>query len=113
MAAINGASLPALKIENATSPAIKDEGAGASPSLYVEEDDVYEDTGDLDFSHSQQQFWLSRIPKSLWELLASLPEEDEVEIGTIRVEGDSNDPKRVRLLVHNPLSILQSIRRSA
>lgn len=109
---MNGASLPTLKIEHATSSEIKDEGADASPSLFVEDDDVYEDTGDLDFSHSQQQFWLSRIPKSLWELWASMPEEGEVEIGTIRVEGDSNDPKRVRPLLYDPLSISQSKRRS-
>lgn len=96
MTAINGASIPTMKVENAPSPQVKDEAGEASPSPYMEEDDVYEDAGDLDFSHSQQQFWLSRLPKSLWELWASMPEDGEIEIGTLRVEGDSSDPKRVR-----------------
>lgn len=96
MAGINGVSIPIMKVENAPSPQVKDEAREASPSPYMEEDDVYEDAGDLDFSHSQQQFWLSRVPKSLWELWASMPEDSEVEIGTIRIEGDSSDPKRVR-----------------
>lgn len=91
----NGASIPTMKIENAPSPRIKDEVVDASPSPYMEEDDVYEDAGDLDFSNAQQQLWLSRVPKSLWAIWASLPEEGEIDIGTIRVEGDRNDPKRV------------------
>ena len=98
MAALNGASIPMMKVENAPSPQVKDEGAIATPSPYMEEDDVYEDAGDLDFSQSQQQFWLSRVPKSLWELWAKMPEDGEIEIGTIRVEGDSSAPKRVRLV---------------
>jgi TFIIF, beta subunit N-terminus len=105
MAAPNGTSIPTLKLESAPSPQIKDEGADASPSPYMEEDDVYEDAGDLDFSHSQQQFWLSRIPKSLWELWASMPEDGEIEVGTIRVEGDSSDPKRVRFMLYYPSTI--------
>jgi transcription initiation factor TFIIF subunit beta len=96
MSALNGAAIPILKVDNAPSPHIKDEAPDATPSPYMEEDDVYEDAGDLDFSQSQQEFWLSRVPKSLWELWASMPEDGEIEIGTIRVEGDSSDPKRVR-----------------
>jgi transcription initiation factor TFIIF subunit beta len=98
----NGATIPTMKIENAPSPQIKDEAADGSPSPYMEEDDVYEDAGDLDFSQSQQQFWLSRVPKSLWELWASMPEDGEIEIGTIRVEGGRGDPKRVRLNAITP-----------
>lgn len=95
MAGLNGAFVPMVKVEDMPSPQMKDEGADASPSPYMEEDDGYEDAGDLDFSRSQQQFWLSRIPKSLWELWASMPEDGEIEIGTIRVEGDNSNPKRV------------------
>ncbi len=102
MAVPNGASIPTMKVESAPSPQIKEEAVNASPSPYMDEDDVYEDAGDLDFAHSQQQFWLSRIPKSLWELWAGMPEDGEIEIGTIRVEGDSSDPKRVRIMLCCP-----------
>jgi TFIIF, beta subunit N-terminus len=110
MAAMNGASIPTMKIENAPSPQVKDEAADVSPSPYMEEDDIYEDAGDLDFSGAQQQLWLSRIPKSLWEVWASMPEDGEIEIGTIRVEGDSDDPKRVRsaLYCHLPTSYMST-----
>jgi transcription initiation factor TFIIF subunit beta len=91
----NNPSIPTMKVENAPSPQVKEEVGDATPSPYMEEDDVYEDTGDLDFSNSQQQLWLSRIPKSLWEAWSSMPNDGEIEIGTIRVEGDSNEPKRV------------------
>ena len=105
MAGINGASVPMMKGEVAPSPQIKYELADVSPegpSPYMEEDDMYEDAGDLDFSHSSQQFWMSRIPKSLWELWASMPEDGEIEIGTIRVEGENSNPKRVSPTLCHP-----------
>jgi transcription initiation factor TFIIF subunit beta len=68
-----------------------------TPSPYVDEDDdMYEDAGDLDFSQSQQQLWLSHIPRTLWETLSKLQDDDEMEIGTIRVEGPESNPSRVR-----------------
>lgn len=97
MAELNGTSVPTVKGEVASSPQLKYETADGSPSPYMEEDDVYEDAGDLDFSQSSQQFWMSRIPKSLWELWASMPEDGEIEIGTMRVEGEISNPKRVSL----------------
>jgi transcription initiation factor TFIIF subunit beta len=113
MAALNGASMPTLKVENAPSPLIKEEAPDASLSPPLEEDDVYEDAGDLDFSQAQQQFWLSRIPKSLWETWESMPEDGEIEIGTIRVEGNRSDPKRVRQNLRCTTCLLQFISRSA
>ena len=108
MSAWDGASIPTMKVENVPSPQIKEEAPDASLSPHLEEDDVYEDAGDLDFSHAQQQFWLSRIPKSLWEAWANMPEDGEIEIGTIRVEGDTNDPKRVRLDLRSNYLLLMS-----
>lgn len=61
----------------------------------IDEDDIYEDAGDLDFSNAGQNLWLSRIPRSLWEYWSKLDDDEEIEIGTIRVEGGMNDLKRV------------------
>lgn len=59
------------------------------------EDDLYEDAGDLDMSGSGQDVWLTRIPKVLWENWSQLDDDEEIEIGTVRVEGPPTDIKRV------------------
>jgi len=63
-----------------------------------------EDVGDLDFSKSEQQLWLSHIPRSLWETWSSLGNDEEIEIGTIRVEGTQTEPQRVSCHVESSLS---------
>ena len=71
--------------------------APASPSAQSDED-IYEDAGDLDFAGTTQGLYLTRIPKYLWETWSKLKDDDEIRIGTIRVEGSLEDPKRVRRL---------------
>lgn len=61
----------------------------------IDEEDLYEDAGDLDFTQAGQNVWLSRLPRSLWEHWAHLDDDEEIEIGTMRVEGTPNDIKRV------------------
>lgn len=63
----------------------------------LDEDDLYEDAGDLDFTNGSQNVWLSRIPRSLWEHWAKIDDDEEIQVGTIRIEGDPNDIKRVCL----------------
>lgn len=95
MATLQGSAVPRVKLEPPDQN-IKPEPADDSPSSYVEEDDdIYEDTGDLDFSQAQQPLWLSHIPRTLWEALSKLQDDDEMEIGTIRVEGPESNPSRV------------------
>ena len=65
-----------------------------SPSPPSDED-IYEDAGDLDFAGTTQGVYLVRIPKFLWETWAKLDGNDEVQIGTIRVEGSPHNVKRV------------------
>lgn len=81
-----------MKIEHVESPNIKAELSEDGMSPYPEDDDIYEDPGDLDFSGAQQNAWLSHVPKSLWEAVAALGDDEEIEIGVIRVEntGDTN-----------------------
>lgn len=63
----------------------------------LDEDDLYEDAGDLDFTNGGQNVWLSRIPRSLWEHWSKIDDDEEIQVGTIRIEGDPNDIKRVFL----------------
>ena len=68
--------------------------AGASPAQQSD-DDIYEDAGDLDFSRTAQGLFLARIPKYLWESWSTLNDDEEIRIGTVRVEGGLEDVKRV------------------
>ncbi|KAJ5622480.1 Transcription initiation factor IIF beta subunit [Penicillium herquei] len=66
-----------------------------------DDDDLYEDAGDLDFSAANQHVWMSRLPRQLWENWAQIDDDEEIEIGTIRIEGEPNDLKRVSLRLHD------------
>lgn len=66
----------------------------------MDDDDLYEDAGDLDFTEAGQNVWLSRLPRQLWENWAQIDDDEEIEIGTMRIEGDSSDLKRV-CIAHN------------
>lgn len=93
-------SEPGSQVTKGKQSRIKPEtdSVAASPSAQSDED-IYEDAGDLDFGGSTQGIYLTRIPKYLWETWSKLDDDDEIRIGTIRVEGSSEDPKRVRHLV--------------
>ena len=103
MAALYGTDSLAFKIEpssqitNGEQSRIKPEtdSAPASPSAHSDED-IYEDAGDLDFAGTTQGIYLTRIPKFLWETWSKLEDDDDIRLGTIRVEGSSEEPKRVR-----------------
>lgn len=64
----------------------------------LDDEDLYEDAGDLDFSAAAQTVWLSRLPRQLWEHWSQLDDDEEVEIGTMRIEGTASDIKRVSFL---------------
>ncbi|KAL8722618.1 MAG: hypothetical protein Q9225_000924 [Loekoesia sp. 1 TL-2023] len=98
--------IPGLKAEQ-DGPAIVGDGArikveppstAASPAAHSD-DDIYEDAGDLDFSQASQGLYLGRIPKYLWETWSKLKDDQEIQLGTIRVEGDLDDVKRMSLLL--------------
>jgi transcription initiation factor TFIIF subunit beta len=72
-----------------------DPDSKGTPTGTLSDDDLYEDAGDLDFSLAGQNVWLTRIPKALWEHWSKLDDDEEIQIGTVRVEGDATDTKRV------------------
>ena len=59
------------------------------------DEDLYEDAGDLDFSGAIQGIYLTRIPRLLWENWSKLDDDQEIQIGTVRIEGVPGDVKRV------------------
>ncbi|KAL3418644.1 transcription initiation factor IIF [Phlyctema vagabunda] len=74
-------------------PAIKPdpETAGASPAPFMEED-IYEDTEDLEFNGdpNYQQLYLARVPKYVWEAWSELDDDAEIRIGTVRRETETD-----------------------
>jgi transcription initiation factor TFIIF subunit beta len=85
-----------VKQEPGATPFIKpDPDSKDAQSGTLSDEDIYEDTGDLDFSNANQNVWLTRIPRTLWEHWSQLDDDEEIQIGTVRVEGDANDTKRV------------------
>lgn len=83
---------------DATAPFVKPDPDSKEGLLAgLEYEDIYEDAGDLDFSAAAQDVWLSRIPRSLWEHWSKLDDDEEIQIGTIRIEGSLKAPKRVSL----------------
>ncbi|KAM0180114.1 hypothetical protein ACHAPF_002647 [Botrytis cinerea] len=63
------------------------EAAVASPR-FMEDDDIYEDAGDMAINEdpSFQKLWLGRVPKYVWDAWNGMSEDldEEIQIGTIR-----------------------------
>ncbi|GMF77690.1 unnamed protein product [Aspergillus oryzae] len=89
--------VPQIKQDpDAASPYIKPDPDSKDAVLAdIDDEDLYEDAGDLDFSNASQSVWLSRIPRTLWEHWSNLDDDEEIQIGTVRIEGPLNDIKRV------------------
>ena len=85
---------PDSKIFNAPDAPAKIE-PGLMDIPIAEDEDIYEDAGDLDFAEASRALCLTRIPKYLWEHWSKLDDDQEIKLGTIRVEGDLNNPKGV------------------
>ena len=99
MTSTYGSDVPSIKVENPTNdqtPHIKPEADSleASPAAHTD-DDVYEDAGDLEFAGADQGLYLTRIPKFLWERWSQLDDNQEITIGTVRVEGGLEKLKKV------------------
>ncbi|KAK4697621.1 transcription initiation factor TFIIF subunit beta, partial [Lecanoromycetidae sp. Uapishka_2] len=84
---------------NVQEPRIKPDPESVGDSPAAQDDDVYEDAGDLDFSGAEPALYLTRIPKFLWEQWSKLDDNQEIQIGTVRVEGNLSDVKRMSLLL--------------
>ncbi|KAI9749519.1 MAG: Anucleate primary sterigmata protein B [Chaenotheca gracillima] len=109
---MNGASMPAVKAEqdDHLSAHIKPDpdSVGASPSALSDED-LYEDAGDLDLSKSQF-FYLMKIPKWLWESWADIDDDQEIRLGSVKVEQPpEGGPQKMTLNLSPDVKSNQSI----
>lgn len=106
------AQVPQIKVDSGTmDDHIKMEDVdSASPSAasdtYMDDADL--DDPELDFKQAYQNIWLSKLPKHLWETLAKIDDNDEIEIGTIRVEGSLDRPERVSLRLNEIASLFKA-----
>ena len=103
MTTIQGAGVPGVKMDpdkKSGNSCIKTEPdlIAVAPALQTDED-IYEDAGDLDFAASSQSLYLTRIPKMLWEHWSQLDDDQEILLGTVRMEGSLDQIKRVRNVV--------------
>ena len=77
-----------FKAESSVKSEVKDEASASPPAL--DDDDLYEDAGDLSFYDSNgpaqlDSLSLMRIPRDLWKRWAELNDDQEIQIGTMRI----------------------------
>ncbi|KAL9069288.1 MAG: hypothetical protein Q9157_006206 [Trypethelium eluteriae] len=84
-----------IGIKEEEGPTFKSEMEGY-PSTNVDDDDEYEDTGELAMPPTGNGLWLSRVPDYLWEALSTLNDDDEIKIGTMRI-WNKPDGEKVKL----------------
>ena len=58
-------------------------------------DDEEEDTGELNIPSSLRGIWLTWIPRMLWDSWASLNEDEEIQVGLVRVWSPVGSERKV------------------
>jgi transcription initiation factor TFIIF subunit beta len=97
---------PGIKLEPGTAPQIKPE-PGVSPAaikhdpdLY-EDDELYEDPGDLDISSGGRAVWLVKLPSFVAERWNEIDDDEEITLGYVKVNNsDENGSRNVSLFCH-------------
>lgn len=99
MTGIEGTAVPGFKSDPDSKPFDNIDGSvKPEPDLMdipAADDDIYEDAGDLDFADASRGLCLTRVPKYLWDFWSKMDDDQEIKLGTIRVEGDISHPQRV------------------
>ncbi|KAK5080520.1 hypothetical protein LTR70_008829 [Exophiala xenobiotica] len=80
-----------VKMEDVSSPS-------AVSDTYMDDAD---DDPELNFDEVNRLLWTSKLPKYLWEVLAKASDDDEIDLGTIRVEGSFDNPDRISLMLND------------
>lgn len=63
---------------------IKPDPDGTQQTQFMDEDDDFEDTGELELPSQPQSVWLLRVPRALFEKWNSINPEQEFCIGKLR-----------------------------
>ena len=99
MTTVQGTAVPGLKLDpDSKSIDTADLPVKYEPALMdmsLADEDIYEDAGDLEFAEASRGLYLTRIPKYLWKHWSKLDNEQEIRLGTVRVEGSLEKPARV------------------
>ncbi|KAG9699265.1 hypothetical protein KCU81_g3275, partial [Aureobasidium melanogenum] len=79
-----------------------EDGAYIKPEI---EADEFEDTGECQMPRSEddQQAWLCRLPKWLWTAWADMADDEEIEIGKVRVYNQPNPDgsQKIQMKLHD------------
>lgn len=86
---------------DSSAPIKAEPDGGASPA--IDEEDLYEDAGDLEFYDRSEPgdpygtVYMAKVPRHLWEAWSKLDDDAEIRIGTIRqwYEPRENAPPEV------------------
>lgn len=82
-------------------PQIKQDPESFTPGGFMD-DDLYEDTGELNMPpRHTADIWLTRVPKWLWESLATAGDDEEIEVGKIAMWDDAHGNSRDMRLILN------------
>ena len=94
---MNGISIPSVKVEHDSAVdmmRIKSEPGSVASASPLSDDELDDDTGEIDLMHAQNVH-LMRLPTWLWENWASMADDEEIRLGTVRVESIGRDSKAV------------------
>lgn len=102
MAAPHVQAEPSVKLEAGTkqepglsSSDIKTEPGFKTEPGYADDDELYEDAGDLDVSNGDRAVWLVKLPQFLAERWRDVDEDEEIVLGTVKVDRNAPDQKNV------------------
>ena len=69
-----------------------------------DDDDMYEDAGDLDMSMGERAVWLVKLPQFLGERWKNIDEDEEITLGVVKVDRNAPDQKNVRYFGDAPVA---------
>ncbi|KAF4555370.1 TFIIF beta subunit-like protein [Elsinoe fawcettii] len=83
---------------------IKPDPANAHTPSAMDEDE-YEDTGELHIkgAGSDDAAWLAKLPKWLWEAWSTIADDEEIELGKVRVYNDNlpNGTQKLKIVLND------------
>lgn len=94
------APIPSVKLEG-DDMNVKMEDASSPSAISDAFMDDADDDPELNFDEVNRLLWTSKLPKHLWEILAKAGDDEEIELGTIRLEGSLDKPDRISLMLNN------------
>lgn len=81
-----------VKIEDDVN--VKQEAESTAPTAFMD-DDEDEDTGELQIPNPLNGIYLTWVPKMLWDSWASINEDEEIQVGLVRVWSPVGSERKV------------------